>query len=188
MDTGPNAIFGGDEEGDYEDGGSIQDDVLDRSSGPNHDEDHSKFSVLDAELDSMNGYKGGDEDVSQSDDVNRIIELCLGRKFAFEKRVEIVGSDIEPLRTSSAKTCCVACAHNARCQAFTYTAGDFRCLLKYSSSHRGSREALCPASALRLQTQGRAVKWKQTRDGRNQFGEIFPTLITCAASFTARSS
>ena len=101
--------------------------------------DNIDFTALDEELDLSTSSNAVEREVDRAlSPVSKgRMTTCLGRKFEMLKHTSIVGEDIEPLRTSSDTTCCVACAHNPRCNAFTYTASDFKCWLKLSGEHRG---------------------------------------------------
>ncbi|GBG29901.1 Tubulin--tyrosine ligase [Hondaea fermentalgiana] len=56
--------------------------------------------------------------------------MCAGKAFDIKESVEMIGFDIEPLRTSTYHACCSSCAINPRCMGFTYVANAFQCWLK----------------------------------------------------------
>lgn len=63
--------------------------------------------------------------------------MCAGKAFDIKESIEIVGFDIEPLRTSTYHACCSSCAINPQCGSFTYVADSFQCWLKTQGGMEG---------------------------------------------------
>ncbi len=68
--------------------------------------------------------------------------MCAGKKFDIKHSVQIVGHDIEPLRTSTYHACCSSCAINSRCKGFTFIAETFQCWIKEDVGSEGHQEGV----------------------------------------------
>jgi len=85
------------------------------------------------------------------------ISSCGGKAFELREGIEIVGFDIEPLRSTSHGACCFSCSMHPRCVGFTFVEDSLQCWLKSRVEVEGHRKGrisgVLQASSLEIRGQ-----------------------------------
>jgi len=99
-------------------------------------------------------------------------DTCNGKVFNIKKSVEIIGNEIEPLRTSSYHACCIACAVNIQCKGFTFDEERFQCWTRSGTDQEGHLDGI--TSGMLDDSSGSAVFSKQQKGKAAAQSQVVP--------------